>query len=68
MINKKNSTMPIDCKKCGYFFITWDKVRPYGCKALNFKTKKIPSQEVLNASGMECLKFAAKKEPVKSNS
>jgi len=50
----------IDCKKCKYYYITWDYKFPRGCKALGFKTKKIPSVEVRIASGYECLKFEYK--------
>ena len=56
--------MPIDCKKCAYFKITWEKDLPYGCKAFGFKSKKIPSLEVYCAAGKECLKFLPKNVPV----
>ncbi|MFH0736021.1 MAG: uracil-DNA glycosylase [bacterium] len=51
-----------NCKKCKYFFITWDKNFPYGCHALGFKSKQLPSSEVLKSSGFDCLKFLPKKE------
>jgi len=50
----------VNCKNCKYFFITWDKNFPYGCKALAFKSKQIPSFEVKQSSGFECLKFSPK--------
>jgi hypothetical protein len=52
--------MPVDCKKCLYFKITWEKERPYACRAFGFKTKNLPSIEVYSASGKECLKFIPK--------
>ena len=52
--------MPVDCKKCIHFKITWEKDRPYACKAFGFKSKKIPSAEVSAAAGKECLKFSPK--------
>jgi len=51
----------INCRKCKYFYITWDKRFPYGCKAMNFKSKKLPSMEVKLTSGISCTKFIAKK-------
>lgn len=47
----------INCRTCKFFFITWDKKFPYGCKALNFKTRNLPSIEVKNSSGFDCLKY-----------
>lgn len=47
----------INCSTCKYFFITWDKKFPYGCKALNFKTKNLPSIDVKIFSGFDCLKY-----------
>ncbi len=53
--------MAVDCRKCEHFRITWEKNRPYACKAFGFKSLKIPSAEVLINSGRECLKFSQKK-------
>jgi hypothetical protein len=50
----------IDCRKCSFFYITWDKKFPYGCKAMGFKTHLMPSMEVRQASGVECLRFEPK--------
>jgi len=50
----------IDCFKCKHFYITWDKGFPYGCKAMGFKTKNMPSDEVFKASAIECLKYEEK--------
>lgn len=49
-----------DCFKCQHFFVTWDANSPRGCKAFGFKTRKLPSLEVLKASGQACLKFVPK--------
>lgn len=46
------------CKGCKFFYITWDRKFPYGCKALNFKSKKYPIDEVLSTSGMDCQYFS----------
>ncbi|MDD4527368.1 MAG: uracil-DNA glycosylase [Candidatus Margulisbacteria bacterium] len=45
------------CKRCKFFYITWDSKFPYGCKALGFKSKKYPCDEVRQSSSMECQYF-----------
>lgn len=47
----------IDCHKCEYYFVTWDKNFPHGCKAINFKSRQLPSVAVRVSSDMECLQF-----------
>ncbi|MCL2075747.1 MAG: uracil-DNA glycosylase [Betaproteobacteria bacterium] len=46
-----------DCQNCLYFFITHEVAFPYGCRAMNFKSRSLPSQEVEEASGYACLCF-----------
>ena len=43
-----------------HFYITWDRHFPYGCKALGFKSRGMPSREVFNASAQECLRYEKK--------
>ncbi|HEC49710.1 MAG TPA: uracil-DNA glycosylase [Candidatus Desulfofervidus auxilii] len=50
----------IDCFKCKFFYVTWDKHFPYGCKVMGFKSKEIPSNVVLKSSKMSCLFFKNK--------
>lgn len=45
------------CLSCEYYYITWDKRFPYGCKAFGFKSVSLPEVEVLRASGEECKLF-----------
>jgi hypothetical protein len=52
---------PVDCRKCHHYYITWDKKFPYGCRAVGFKSGRMPAAEVLVASGKTCLSFRAKK-------
>ena len=53
--------MPItdtpDCVECIYYYITHEVGFPYGCRALGFKSKRKPQDEVLEASGKLCLVF-----------
>ncbi|UCE72268.1 MAG: hypothetical protein JSU99_02875 [Nitrospiraceae bacterium] len=52
----------ITCNKCTHFYVTWDKQYPRGCRAMNFKSKDLPSTVVYESSGLECQKFKAKKK------
>jgi hypothetical protein len=53
----------VDCKNCIHYYITWDRKFPYGCKAIQFKSARLPSLEVFAASGIICLRF--EKKPIK---
>ena len=37
----------INCWNCKYFYISWHPTMPYACRAFGFKSKNIPSLEVL---------------------
>ncbi len=50
----------VDCFKCKYFYVTWDQRFPKGCRAFEFKTARLPSMEVLRASGQPCMRFERK--------
>ncbi|CAH0345021.1 hypothetical protein BCI9360_01297 [Bacillus sp. CECT 9360] len=52
----------INCMSCKHYYITWDPQFPKGCKAFQFKTSMIPSQEVFRSSGQPCMKY--EKKPV----
>lgn len=52
--------MAVECTKCIYFMITWEKNFPYGCRAFGFKSKTHPSIEVVKAAGKECNKYSPK--------
>ena len=47
----------IDCRKCKFLYVTWDKDFPYGCRAIGFKSKLTPSVVVYQSSMMVCQKF-----------
>lgn len=49
-----------NCLKCEYFYVTWDKTSPKGCKYFGFKTKLLPSVAVQQCSGSECGAFLPK--------
>lgn len=50
----------IVCQKCKFYYVTWEKSKPHGCKAYGFKTKTIPSVVVKKSSGIDCSFFEIK--------
>ncbi|THB80167.1 MAG: uracil-DNA glycosylase [Desulfobacteraceae bacterium] len=50
----------INCHRCIYFYITWESHMPYGCRAMGFKSRQLPSIVVFNSSGEPCLRFSEK--------
>lgn len=54
------SERPI-CIKCVHYFVTYEMARPYGCRAMGFKSKKNPARVVFENSGLECQLFLARK-------
>jgi len=49
-----------NCWECRHLIITWDVRTPYGCKMMGFRSKYIPSMEVLRTDGRFCGGFFAK--------
>ncbi len=50
----------IICQKCKFYFVTWEKHKPHGCKAFKFKSKQLPSMAVMQSSGMPCTIYQPK--------
>ena len=46
-----------DCLLCQHYYITWDVSFPYGCRAMDFKSRRKPQLDVLESSGSPCLRF-----------
>ncbi|PYG89858.1 hypothetical protein LY28_00456 [Ruminiclostridium sufflavum DSM 19573] len=55
----------INCRKCKYYYITWDARMPHGCKAFGFKTRLFPSVVVYQSSGQTCQGYAEKNQNAK---
>jgi hypothetical protein len=55
----KTSDRPT-CLRCAHYFITFDPAFPYGCRAMNFKSRTLPETEVRTASGLDCQMFQPK--------
>jgi hypothetical protein len=60
MIQTASTGHSISCRECRYYLVTWDRSFPHGCRAHKFKSKKLPALEVFEASGLQCLLFAAR--------
>jgi hypothetical protein len=50
----------VTCMKCRFFYITWDKSFPYGCKAMGIKGRNMLCIEVFQISGQPCLDYQNK--------
>ena len=50
----------INCRRCEFYFVTWEKGKPHGCKAYGFKSPQIPSLVVFQSSGTDCSMFKLK--------
>ena len=50
-----------NCWDCRFLGITWNPRMPYSCKLMGFRSRMIPSLEVLRADGMFCMGFMPKK-------
>ena len=55
------------CRKCKFFYITWDKSFPYGCKAMGFKSKSLPGMITRQVSHSDCLSYEEKEQPKKGD-
>ena len=45
----------VNCFECRHFFITHELGHPYGCQAMGFKSREMPSSVVCRSSGEPCL-------------
>ncbi|WP_084554140.1 hypothetical protein [Desulfopila aestuarii] len=51
------------CRNCKNYFITYDRAKPHGCRALGFKSQRLPSRVVFESSGIACQLFVPKPVP-----
>ena len=55
-------SMVMACHKCLHYYVTWDQHFPHGCRAMDFKSKRLPINDVrLAMRGKDCLAFEMKK-------
>lgn len=57
----------INCTQCEHYYITWDKDFPHGCRAMGFKSARLPSVAVRMSSDQECAFFTKKIREKKEN-
>jgi general stress protein 26 len=55
----------INCLACKFYYVTWDRNHPHGCRAMGFKGKEIPSMTVLKTTGKKCRLYEKKKHAAK---
>ena len=61
MVRKKMiKRRPVLCGKCQYFFVTYNKFKPWGCSKFGFKSQALPSQVVFSTTGINCAYFKSK--------
>ncbi|WP_088966644.1 hypothetical protein [Vogesella sp. LIG4] len=56
----KTPPATVHCRFCRHYYITHDARFPYGCHAMDFKSKRLPMIDVRESSGHECQLFEAK--------
>ena len=49
------------CLECSHYYITWDTQFPYGCRSMDFKSKRSPHLDVLESSGSPCMMFTPRR-------
>jgi len=52
-----------NCWQCRHFAVSWDPKFPYLCRLMGFKSRIVPSIEVLRADGQRCRGFIPKAIP-----
>ncbi|MDB0051859.1 hypothetical protein N9F57_03135 [Gammaproteobacteria bacterium] len=66
-LGQEDSHGLLSCNSCRYFYITWDKKHPYGCRAMGFVSARPPSINVLAIEGRDCLSFQRKDKNITAN-
>lgn len=61
LVDNMKSEAP-NCLKCKYYYVTYKKDKPFGCRAMGFISRTSPSRVVYASSGMHCQKFTSKKQ------
>lgn len=56
----KQNDRQLRCNDCAHYYITHDVNFRYGCRALDFKSRRQPMMDVAESSGRSCLYFKAK--------
>jgi len=62
MKNKKTQPNHVNCFHCSHFYLTYNTRFPYGCHAMGFHSREMPSWVTRNYTGHDCLFFTPKKK------
>ena len=60
--NQNKQETEVNCFSCSHFYITYEQDFPYGCRAVGFKSRPMPSQVMYVSSGIDCQLFKEKHE------
>ncbi|MBS1142410.1 MAG: hypothetical protein H6R13_3863 [Proteobacteria bacterium] len=55
-------TPQVRCNQCVHYFITHELPFRYGCRALDFKSRRQPALVVMASSGQSCFYFQPKSQ------
>lgn len=48
----------IPCRRCIHYYVTWDERAPHGCRAMGFKSRRMPILVVRETTpSLDCLRF-----------
>jgi len=56
----KDEQEQIKCMQCSYYYVTWDRKRPKGCKYFGFKSAQLPALVVAKLEGKQCNMYTPK--------
>lgn len=59
---KEHKGTLINCFFCEHFYITYETKYPYGCRAMGFKSARMPAVDVYSNSAMDCALFVRKEQ------
>jgi hypothetical protein len=51
---------PVACSQCVHYWVTHERTHPHGCRAFGFRSSRVPSHEIREASGRDCEAFERK--------
>ncbi|MFA5371983.1 MAG: hypothetical protein WC298_08435 [Sideroxydans sp.] len=58
--DKKYGEQSPKCNDCIHYYITYDANFRFGCRALDFKSQRLPMLDVFETSGQPCHFFRSK--------
>ena len=53
-------TQSVNCWQCRHFATSWDPALPYMCRLMGFKSKMLPSIQIVQLDGRPCQGFDLK--------